>query len=87
MPESYREQSNKAKAVREGIISPTPVGGKNRRARPVAIEVKVISKTNPNKPWKKWRFYRNENEANMALKNLRIRYDFYEFRIAPSTAK
>lgn len=86
MTVTYREASNAAKAARAGIVEQRPVSGRNKRARTAVVEFR-------RKPgrigfasehaWRKWRDYRNAEEARAAADNLARKYSFNEYRIAP----
>ena len=75
----YKEESNKVKDIKRGIVEPRPMPNHNKRERPVTVEVKYsffgIGK------WKKYRNYRTTEEAEQAIAKLSRKYSFAEYRI------
>lgn len=87
---SYREQSLKAKAAREGIVEQRASPGKNKKPRPIIVELRMKTKdpmarffTNSHK-WRKCGAYRNEAEARAAMDQQSRKYSFYEYRLKPA---
>lgn len=75
----YKEESNKVKDIKRGIVEPRPMPNHNKRERPVIVEVKYsffgIG------TWKKYRNYRTTEEAEQAMAKLSRKYSFAEYRI------
>ena len=77
----YKEESNKVKNVKRGIIEPRPMPNHNKRERPVTVEVKYSFRLFSSGTWKKYRNYRTTEEAEQAMAKLSKKYGFAEYRI------
>lgn len=88
MTDSYRVSTNKAKAVRAGIVDQRATGGRNKAPRPIVVETRWKPAVCPAafKRWAEWskhRAYRNVAEAQ-ALIDLKARTEpNFEYRIKP----
>lgn len=89
----YREQANKAKAKREGIIDQRAIGTRSKRGRPFVVEYRM-SPLSPTASlfkgggkWRKWGAYRTEVEAQQTLDSMQRKYSFYEFRHQPKAVE
>jgi hypothetical protein len=82
----------KVKEARKGVVDQRPVGGKNKKPRPVILE----HRSRPESPlakffpedtqeWRKWKAYRSEAEAIRAMEKLKQQYHLSEFRIREQT--
>ena len=87
---SYREDCIRAKAIKAGIIELRPVSGKNGKAKPVALEYRLVpghqlewlDREKNRGRWRKWKSYRTLEEAQIAAENLRRKHPtLWEFRI------
>lgn len=87
---SYREDCNKAKAVKSGQIEIRRPSGKNGKLKLVVVEYRlsptsalyIAFKRNNEKDWLKWKSYRSVNEATLAMENLiRKHPTLYEYRV------
>lgn len=77
----YKEESNKVKDIKRGIIEPRPMPNHNKRERPVTVEVKYSLRLFSLGTWKKYRNYRTTEEAEQAMAKLSRKYSFAEYRI------
>ena len=83
---SYREQSQRAKAIRRGAVDePRPVGGKSSKAKPVVLEsrfVGVFGRVVANDKWTKHGEYRTREIAQKVIDDHKRKFSggFYEFR-------
>ena len=85
---SYREQSLRAKAVRQGATDQRPVGGKSKKPKSVVVECRwldlgVLSgiRKDENRWWK-FGGYRDKATAEKAMEDHRRKHNggFVEFR-------
>lgn len=91
MSSSYREESNKAKAARQGIVEQVEkVAAKKKLATQVVVEYRYAFDTLDKalapwrtQDWRNWGSYRSEAVALAAVANLSRKYKFYELRIQP----
>lgn len=74
---TYRQESNEARDSRSGVIEQKPLGRKNKRPRPIIVEVRFLYRG-----WQKWGSYRDLPTADAALANASRKYGA-EFRIRP----
>lgn len=80
----YREESNRAKAARRGIVEQRPVGGKKRQAKQVVVEYRY-----PNWPfkwareWRKFGAYADTETAQAVIAAKTRSATSAEYRIKP----
>lgn len=77
----YKEESNKVKDIKRGIVEPRPMPNHNKRERPVTVEVKYNFRLFSSGTWKKYRNYRTTEEAEQTMAKLSRKYGFAEYRI------
>ena len=80
----YRESSNRAKAVRRGVVEPRPVAGKKTQAKAIVVEWRWPD--SPFKSFRKWSkrgAYATAEVAIRALDNFKRKHPRWEFRIKP----
>ncbi len=71
---SYREECIDARSAREGILDQRPIGSRNKRARPVVIESRLVNDSRdpllkqlfPN-DWERHGAYRTATEADAMI--------------------
>lgn len=90
---TYKEESLRAKAAREGIVEQRPLLPKARKERPVVLEYrtrKLPWNAPPGEwgPWKTWGRYINRSSAQQSMtkrQNERWMKDRYEYRVKETT--
>lgn len=93
MSTSYREDCNRAKAAREGIIEQRPARKVGKKDKPIIVEYrrteKWIANLDPamtifDRDWRRWGSYRTTAEAKKMIADQNRKRDLWEFRIKPN---
>lgn len=89
MSQSYKEQSQARKRVREGIIEPHPHGHKSDKPAPIIVQFrwragermgKIFSER---QKWRKAGAYRDMDTALDTIKLQTRKHPYFEYRIKP----
>ncbi|MBR8182105.1 hypothetical protein KDW54_06795 [Burkholderia ambifaria] len=90
MSTSYREDCNRAKAAREGIVEQRPQRKGSKKDKPVIVEYRTtkawIARLDPkmsifDREWRRWGSYRTVEEAEKMITAQKRKRDLWEFRI------
>ncbi|KWN80857.1 hypothetical protein WM24_23780 [Burkholderia ubonensis] len=87
MSTSYREDCNRAKAAREGIVEQCPVRKGAKKDKPIIVEYcaakKWAARIDPiiDREWRRWGSYRTVEEAEKMIAGQKRKHDLFEFRI------
>ncbi|VWC90128.1 hypothetical protein BLA17378_04511 [Burkholderia aenigmatica] len=93
MSTSYREDCNRAKAAREGIIEQRPARKGGKKNTPVVVEYRTSESFLVNchwaneafdREWRRWGNYRTIEEAEKMIADQKRKRDLWEFRIKPN---
>lgn len=81
----WKESANHRRQIRDGVVEPRQLGGKNKRDRPWIVLYRWRESEGSfffgNGKWRKMGAYRTQDEAKRAAQNQERKHSFYETRI------